>query len=348
MAIHIIDANTFALYDFNAASGSVLPDVSGNARDMTLFGSPPTIASIQGNGLNFDGSTHYAEVIGDANWRTLLTAPWTFECWFRMPSSDITTQRDFIFSYNGSNATPGGGGNALADNTLACLGIANSCRYHIHWEFGNGTVGIDQFPNTVVTGSDYWGHMAWRRGAGAPTNVPMHIFLNGQLINTFTNLTPAAGATSANVYAHIGRYYRSSSSLSFKGGLREIRISNVARSDAEILTSYTRGLSDSSVPTVVNLNPPNGTTISPSQAISFDVLTDSANGLAAAMIWVTYSSGLVELAFDGSSLTPAFAPNSTRVPIANGHTYTLRRRGGFPAGPRISISAIGTNGLENS
>jgi len=342
MSRMITDANCFAHYYFDEASGTTLADSSGNGRDMTLVGSPTVIAGLNGNARTFNGTTQYAEVISDANWRTLFGAAWTIEAWIKQPVATGGTSRMYLFSNAGSFS-----GETLADNCLAAV-INSPCGgYGVFWENGAGVNGIDQFSANCAVGQGQWAHMAWRRNAASGGSAVVEIFVDGRKIVTYSAATVAAGGTSAAQYNHIARFYRDNSGSSWSGTIDELRISNIARSDAEILESYTRGIGGGTgAPTLSNLSPADGQRIAPSQAISFDVTCADAAGLAQTLVWVTYASGLVELACEGTSFTPPFRGESTTVAISNGYTYSLKRRGGFPLAPRISISAINYGGLE--
>lgn len=344
MALHTIDANTFALYDFNEASGTTLGDVSGNGRDMTWVGSPTVIAGLSGNARTLNGSTQYAELLSDANWRTLFTAStgWTIEAWVRIPLASGGTSRQYFFSNAGSFS-----GETLANNSLCSTIMTNGGGYGIFWESGSGTNSIDQQNDDRALGQGRWSHIAWRRNAGTPT-ATTDVFINGQLVRSYSAATLAAGGTDAAQYNHIGRFYRSSSTSSWAGDIDEIRISNTPRTNSEIDTSYRAGLGISATaPTISNLSPSDGTHISSSRTISFDVTLTDVGGLAKTMIWAEYSNGLSELVCEGVSFAPAFREDSTAVAITNGYTYTLSRRGGWPYGPSISVSAISVGGLEN-
>jgi hypothetical protein len=344
MALHTIDANTFALYDFNESSGTTLGDVSGNARHMTWVGSPTVIGGLSGNARTLNGSTQYAELLSDANWRTLFTAStgWTIEAWVRIPLASGGSTRQYFFSNAGSFS-----GETLANNALCSTIMTNGGGYGIFWEHSTGTNGIDQQSNDRALGQGRWSHIAWRRNAGTPT-ATTDVFINGQLVRTYSAATLAAGGTAATQYNHIGRFYRDNSGNSWSGDIDEIRISDIPRTNSEIGTSYQAGLGISATPpTISNLSPANGQRIGVTQTISFDLTLSDVGGLAKTMVWAQYSNGLSELVCEGIAFTPAFAADSTTVAITNGYTYTLSRRGGWPLPPSISVSAISVGGLEN-
>ena len=98
-------------------------------------------------------------------------------------------------------------------------------------------------------------------------------------------------------------------------------------------------------PVVSNISPVSPATIADTQTLGFDVTGIPA--LQRVFVFVSFPGlNLEELAFDGTSFTEAYAVQSSRVAIANGHTYLLRRNPVWPDSPVIAIYAVDTAAAE--
>jgi hypothetical protein len=104
------------------------------------------------------------------------------------------------------------------------------------------------------------------------------------------------------------------------------------------------GPSDIVAPVVDNFVPVAGTQIAASDSIAFDV-TDDQGSFARIFVGVEFvQSGDQEIAHDGTTFTGRYVQASTRVAIANGYRYTLRRLGGWTSAPKIRVWPIDTAG----
>lgn len=92
---------------------------------------------------------------------------------------------------------------------------------------------------------------------------------------------------------------------------------------------------DTTPPTVTLISPPAGSQILPAAPIVIEV-TD-ATGLSAVVAWAEYGGVTfpAEVIHDGVDFKYAFG-TSTRIAIAGGYRYTVRRRAGWPSG-RVDI-----------
>ncbi|NOT58188.1 MAG: LamG domain-containing protein [Deltaproteobacteria bacterium] len=118
-----------AAYGFNATTGTVLVDVSGNNRHGMLVNSPTWVAGRFGNALSFDGSNDYA-TIGDVD----LTGPFTISMW-ALPKnigsgchgSAVMKQYDYGLEVCNGNmyGQVGGGGSSWAASTSYIIPQAN-------------------------------------------------------------------------------------------------------------------------------------------------------------------------------------------------------------------------------
>lgn len=98
-------------------------------------------------------------------------------------------------------------------------------------------------------------------------------------------------------------------------------------------------------PVVANISPASPSTILETQTLGFDVTGVPA--LQRVFVFVSFPGlNLEELAFDGTNFTEAYAVQSSRSSIANGHAYLLRRNPVWPDSPVIAIYAVDTAAAE--
>lgn len=95
-------------------------------------------------------------------------------------------------------------------------------------------------------------------------------------------------------------------------------------------------------PLVGDYDPAPGTKLSRAQPLRFSV-TDDQGALFTVLVAVAFSTGVAELAHDGTRFLSPYA-GSTRVPVAGGYRYTLVRSGGWPAAPTVQTIPIDTAG----
>jgi hypothetical protein len=101
---------------------------------------------------------------------------------------------------------------------------------------------------------------------------------------------------------------------------------------------------DATAPVVAFISPSPGTAITPTTPIVFTV-TDNLDELLNVSVDVTFPDGVSEMIFDGDTFSPLYAGVSTRIVIANGFQFTIRRkRGGWPATPTFNVEAIDADG----
>lgn len=102
-----------------------------------------------------------------------------------------------------------------------------------------------------------------------------------------------------------------------------------------------------SAPTISDVEPAAGVAVYADTAISFSVTDiDNFSSIIPMIILDPYgtpepvSRGVA----DGDFAFEARYSSSTRIAIANGYRYTIRRRGGWPAAPRLQIWATDLSG----
>lgn len=103
---------------------------------------------------------------------------------------------------------------------------------------------------------------------------------------------------------------------------------------------------DTIAPVVSGFSPPPGTTIATGDAIQFDVTDDSGAFSRIFAVARFLGVGTDEVVHDGDAFTARYAPQSNRVPIANGFRYTVRRYGGWPDSPQIRVYPIDGSGNQ--
>jgi len=227
----IISSNSFSQdvttglilnYNFDAISGTTVPDASGNGNAGTLVGAPRDTTGYSGHGVYCGTKANYISLPNGIN-STLSS--FTFTTWVKMDALknavrffDLGIGADavnnflaFIPSYNG-------------DNLTMCL------RYRPATGTAYNVVSTAKCP----IGS--WAHVAvtynWDGAAGTAT-----IYLNGAVVGTGTglpfNISTALGATTAN-YLGISRWAQDSNG--FNGTFDDVRFYNRALTATDILT----------------------------------------------------------------------------------------------------------------
>lgn len=228
-----VDANTHALYRLNENSGALI-DSGPNAMHLV-----PATDSLLIHGLEAlcadNGKAVYVNAtraVGEVNaasiaLNTALKLPFTFECWIVLGVPWTEERGLWVF---------GDPGSILAvDNFLSVDILANRT---FRWWSEYGT-DLDDTRTTSYALPHGRHHLAFRKEAeytfsGNPV-YDVDIFVDGVFQETISAVRQYASGASGIFQLGVA------TSLSFKGQLDDIRISTVARSDAEILESYQRG-----------------------------------------------------------------------------------------------------------
>jgi len=354
MSGHTIDADTLALWRANSVSGTTLPDATGNGYDMTIVGgTPATVAGITGgNGITLTSSI-YAELATPTPFITAFTGltGWTVEAWIRRALTTGDTSKRYFFSCAGSFS-----GDVGTDNAVASCGVATAGAPNIFWERNfndsgspsNGFNACDQVATGNHVPQGIWTHVAWRRNADSLGSSSTDFFYNGQLMHSFASKKTAGISTPITThYAHIGRFYRSTNTEGWTGDVDEVRLSNIPRTDAEILASFMRvyGSSPSgATPTISNLYPADGGAMGKLTTLRFDVTTSDAVPFLKTFVWASFGdSDAVEMIYDGTAFTPFYA-SSAVTNTKGGKHFEVTRVNGWPSKPRLSVSAVTTQG----
>lgn len=123
---------------------------------------------------------------------------------------------------------------------------------------------------------------------------------------------------------------------------------SVAPTDYAAKLLYPAGASpDTTKPVVTVISPAPGTEIGPNDPLIFDV-TDNVSSFRRIVVETLVASlGLNEVAHNGDTFRPTYAPRSSRTAIVNGYRYTLYRAPCWPGSPGLEVYAIDTAGNEN-
>ncbi|MBI5055462.1 MAG: LamG domain-containing protein [Nitrospirae bacterium] len=235
---HILDANTVALWRLDEVSASFDAADETGSYNLTQFGSPDIISGQIGNGRLLDGNSRFFQRLGDANLGTVFNGDWTYEGWVYLDPS--FSANSILFIYNGlafSFNQP--------DTILAEVGVNSSRK--VNWQQWHTTSTYTEgLSNTTLQTGQFY-HIAVSRTAQGGNLFTYRLYVNGAIDTTTTDVAGLSYAVSgASHYIGLGCYtdiagFRVGSAV-FNGLLDDTRISNVARSDAEILQSYQRGM----------------------------------------------------------------------------------------------------------
>lgn len=235
---HVLDDNTVALWRLNEASASDNAVDATGSYNLTQYGSPDIVSGQIGNGRLLNGSSKFFQRLGDANLGTVLNGDWTYEGWVYLDST-FSVQSN-LFIYNGLRFSLD-----QPDTVLAEVGVMPDRTIYWHqWHATDNTT--DGFSTaTLQTGKFY--HVAVSRTAQGGNLFTYRIYVNGILDTTTPDVAGLSYAvTGASHHIGLGNYTGISGPGSggnvLNGRLDDTRISKVARSGAEILQSYQRGL----------------------------------------------------------------------------------------------------------
>jgi uncharacterized membrane protein len=200
-----VDSNTVALWHFDTGTGSVLYDETINDNDGSILSGATWVTGKYGNALQFDGLDDYVSV-PDSN-SLDITNIFTLEAWVYR---DETGSRDMI--------------------------IAKEASYFLQID-SNDKVAVNIFDgaNNGVESASTIQANEWAFIAVTADGTNVNIFINGVLDKTAVQPTNAAITSNA---LQIGKSLGGANNWRFKGKIDEVRISNQARSETEILKYF--------------------------------------------------------------------------------------------------------------
>lgn len=245
---HIVDASTFALYRMDEPQGTgPLYDSSGNARTLTAWNSDNYRAPrgiVAGGGIaNFTqwDSVNNSNLGWGASynvaWRNFFQGSYTVEFWYDPLTYTAANGRNFL------GFSSAGGEPRSIDNYVLCNIKGGS----------NGSFGINYtLPSTSTWSPDFVSganfllpgpqHLALRLTRLTSTTCTIDLFRNGAKVTSFVGVespsTSASAATSC-VFRFIG--FAGNGYAGPLGIYDDLRLSSIARTDAEIYESYRRG-----------------------------------------------------------------------------------------------------------
>lgn len=100
---------------------------------------------------------------------------------------------------------------------------------------------------------------------------------------------------------------------------------------------------DEVAPIISNLSPAALSEVQTLTPISFDLTDEGLAGTAFEIVWVEYANGTTEVIFDGTAFSTGFS-TSTRDAITGGHSYVIRRIGGWSQSFSLKWAAVDFGG----
>lgn len=218
----LLDADVIAFFKHDETSGTVVGDVTGNY-PLTAGASSTIVTGQVGHARDFSGAgnsgtySDFDSGAGDAALSTALsTGDFTIEALIK-PAQTGGDANGCIFSLD----------RAASSATSGALMIVHSGGTN-HLSFYDTGAG-NPTDTTTAFADGSWVHVAARF-----TGTTLDLFVNGALVATFTGLTRTTFGSGFVIL--LGNRYTASNR--FKGVIDEVRVSKVARADADILQSY--------------------------------------------------------------------------------------------------------------
>jgi hypothetical protein len=226
------DMNTVGLWHFNEVNGNAIIDESGLGNNGTMKNMNPgnrVIGRFAG-GLKFNGSTNYVEILNKPSLRNV--GNFTIGAWTRRMAPYLEEDWRNI----GTIASKGRDVQIGSYNLQTSVNSSNYIRYIFNIHFldsaANGDTVEWQSPFLIGT----WHHVA-ARYAG----VEMSLWVDG-VMRAKKDVRDRPTTVSQSHFS-IGRMTGSESRYYFGGEIDEVRLSNVARTQEEIMNDYLVGIS---------------------------------------------------------------------------------------------------------
>jgi chitodextrinase len=202
-----------AAYDFNAGSGTTVSDVSGNGNTGTIVNATWTTAGKFGGALSFNGTN--AQVVINDSASLHLTSAATLEAWVN-PSSALTGWQDVIYK--------------PLDNFFLEASSSNGNKP------GTGVL-LTSSAEPLAYGSAALTASTWTHLAMTYDGTTLKIYVNGALVTSTTQtgtITTSTNALQIGGDTTYGQY--------FKGLIDEVRVYNIALTQAQIQTDMATAL----------------------------------------------------------------------------------------------------------
>lgn len=326
---HANDGSTFLLLELNEAPDALDESTTAMHLRRSVGSGPITSEGLaEDGGLSrvFDGTFELQGIHGNATVhpataaiRTALLGSCTVEAWIRPHQGfELVGARGwFLFGDPGPEDEP---------NNFIGVELESDMEIRAYMEHGAGLDSIFSVASGLGVGARFRRmHVALVKTVTGADAV-IKLYVNGVLKGTSGTLTNFTGSTLG--YLRIGAGPLEADE--WIGELDDIRISNVARSDADILDSYRRG---SARPVIENLTPASGSTLATDRTpIEFD-LVDKFPGFRTIEIWIKFANQPRPwVVYDG--LVPSFYDpverGSTITAITDGYHIKLVPNGTWP------------------
>jgi len=222
-AASVIDANTIAFWALDESTGTALD--SAGSYDVLAFSSQPgSVVGKLGGGRSMStdlGNYYFTSADSTGLWHTFVTDAWTIEGFIK-PELDLAT---------GTILENGGDGETLAANSTILLNLSSG-KLSAFWEYGTGAnVSIATSTNVIPSGA--WHHFAVRKSRSGATWL-VEYFIDG--VASGVSAASANTATDGTlIFNNIGAKKSGGGGSYLRASLDSIRVSNIARTNAEIL-----------------------------------------------------------------------------------------------------------------
>jgi hypothetical protein len=281
--------------------------------------------------------------------RDTLKGEFTLEFWFRHNIGNVS-DKGFFEWFSAA------GGDPEIDNALLryrWTRVGNAWRPRLFYEHGAGVneddTGLQDLIDESENGAKSMRHphhiaLCARIVVG---NREWDIYLDGAFVETIV-AGPVATGGENNEHGRIGN----ASTNTLAGGLMDwVTMYDTARTPAQILENYNRGVLDCSAggettpPTVTVVTPPEGTPLNPDTQLVVDVQDET--GLSVNRLFATFAnSSSSEAIYDGTNFLQPYADFSSIQELTPGlhYRFTLRRTGGWPGAVALNVLPVDTSG----
>jgi len=242
---HSVDGSTYEIWRLNEAPEAVALSNMSCAPHMNPANGtsvPDVVSSLIGG----DGRARFSNAAAGEylacprreDIRAILQGEWTFEGWFQKKDAQALASW-FMIGYGAIGETQG------ANSQISIFTDASN-HINVGWESGAGT-NIGGTPSTATVWETANGqerhHIAVVKELVGGSTYSTHLYLNGSFVETLdTGLSAPDGGDAENVTFAIGAF--GDGTQVFSGRYDDVRLSDVARSAAEILESYRGGIQE--------------------------------------------------------------------------------------------------------
>jgi hypothetical protein len=224
---HVVDANTYALWRFDSALGTV-PDLGPN--NLTLTDSSTTVITGEsGSARHFPSGATVGRLTSDSGLASVFNhGEFTIEGWFNNASNTAT----------GAFVTYGNSGGGSANNALISIGIANDGNYFWGWQH-DANVNVYQETSQLasVTAVYKWNHYALTKKINSSSGYDVSLYINGLLIQTWLGQTGPNGGSTSKLLFGIDPTAMLAPNFT-NGGVDDTRIQTIALTPSQIWADY--------------------------------------------------------------------------------------------------------------